>query len=395
MTLKDDMKAYIAPTYSDPRFFDLELSRGNGCLLYNKEDEAYLDLLAGIGVTVLGHNHPEIVQAIHKGAGLLHLSNLFPIENQAEYAKLLASNFPIKKANFFFCNSGAEANAAAIKAASKNKGSFIAAMRGSFHGRYGDGNATTCQPAYNSTRDTKGRWKTIYPHVIELELNNISQIERITNDCFAVIYEPVQIEYGVFPADKRYLEKLRKRCNETGTIMIADEVQTGFGRTGKLFASEYYPDSMPDMITLAKAIANGLPMAAVGFGEKGKRFVAGEHASTFGGGPFVCGVATAVLNTIISERLLDNAGNIQNVFYNYDFGSDAIVEKRGLGFIYGIQLKTELPIKKVIDRCLEKKVIIGPAENNTIRLEPPLVITPGQFKQGLDALKETLDELAN
>ena len=394
MNSEEDMKKYIAPTYGDSRFYGISPSSGEGCFLYDKDHKPYLDLLSGLGVTALGHNHPEIVQAIHDGAGLLHLSNLFIITKQIEYAKFLAANFPIKDANFFFCNSGAEANAAAIKAASKNERPYIAAMKGSFHGRYGDGNATTCQTAYNSTRDTKNRWKTIYPHVIEIEFNNISQLEKITDACFAVIYEPVQIEYGIFPADKAYLEELRKRCDETGTIMIADEVQTGFGRTGRLFASEHYPDAMPDIITMAKAIANGLPMAAVGFGEKGKKFIPGEHASTFGGNPFVCGVATAVLDTIISESLLDKAADIEKVFYNYDFGSDLIIAKRGLGFIYGIEISKELPAKKIIDKCLEKGVIIGPAENNTMRLEPPLIITPGQFTQGLDVLKETLGELA-
>lgn len=396
-SLEEAMNKFISPTYGDTRFFEpFDPEYGEGFMLYDEEGNGKLDMISGCGVTNLGHDHPAVTKAFMESSRLLHVSNLYRIKAQIRYAENLAKRFPLKDANFFFCNSGAEANAAAEKAASKDNGTWMAAIKDSFHGRYGDGNATTMQVAYNSTRDTKQRWKTTYPCVIELERNNITDLEeKITEDCFSLIYEVVQIEGGIYRLDGKYMKAMRKVCDDNGVIMIEDGVQENFFRTGKLFAAEHHPEALPDMITMAKGIANGYPMGAVGFGEKGKKFIAGEHASTFGGNPPACRIASAVLDTMVQmkDEITANAKTIERDFYRRKLDSDLVVEKRGLGFIYGIQIRDDVPVKDVVDKCREKDVVVGSAEHNTLRLEPAVIIEPELFRHGLDVVAEVLAEI--
>ncbi len=393
--------SHIATTYGVPRFYPIEIVGGEGCYLTDSDGKKYLDLLVGLGVNTLGHNHPKMVEAERQWREqkrVSHVSNLYIIPEQIEYANLLSSYFPLKDPKFFFCNSGAEANETAIKASSKNPDQvkFIACVKGSFHGRYGVSNAVTAQTPYNSRRDTKERWKTSYQNVIELERNNLGEVEKITEDVFAFIYEPIQAEFGIYEMSLEFISALRKRCDETGTTMICDEVQTGFGRTGELFTSELFGQkNLPDTITMAKGIASGeAAMGAVGFSEKSNRFIPGEHASTFGGNPKACRYAITTLQTIIEDNLVENAKRMHNVFKTYSFEDlSCVKEVRGRGLLEGIELVPEKKAKDVIDECMHRGVIVGPAENNTIRLEPPLIITEQEFTEGLDILQDVLKKI--
>jgi len=397
--------SHIAPTYGgcmgNQRFYPVALATGEGARVVGYDGKKYIDMIAGLGVNALGHNHPNIIELEkrdRKEKRLSHVSNLFIIPEQIEYANLLAGEFPIPDVQFFFCNSGAEANEAVLKANSKNSnnGKSIACIKGSFHGRYGVSNACTAQAAYNRQRnDKKTRWKTNYRKIIELERNNLKAVEKITPQVFAFIYEPIQAEFGIYEMSPEFIHAMRQRCNETGTIMIADEVQTGFGRTGKLFASEHYSsEDLPDAITMAKAIGAGeaVAMGAVGFGKKANLFVPGEHASTFGGNPKACRYATVALRTILDEGLIKNASALELMFYERKFEKlPVVMGTRGKGLLLGVELHPETKAKDVIYRCLDEGVIFGPAENNTIRIEPPLVITDLEFKKALGILYKILE----
>jgi acetylornithine/N-succinyldiaminopimelate aminotransferase len=376
-------KEYVMQTYGRQ---PLALKRGRGAVVWDVEGRSYIDCVAGIAVNNLGHAHPSLVEAITRQAGkLIHTSNLYYTEQQVKLAERLAQISPHAKA--FFCNSGAEANEGAIKLARKYTGkSEIIAMKNSFHGRTITTITATGQEKYQKGF---GPLTPGFKHVPYADVKAVS--EAITLDTAAVLVEPVQGEGGVIVPPNGYLEDLKKVCHEKDVLLIFDEVQTGFGRTGEMFASQTFKVA-PDITTLAKAIAGGFPMGAVlASDEVGSGFQPGDHAATFGGGPLACAAALASIETIECEGLLRKSR--ENGKYFYDGlcqlrEEHGIVEDvRGLGMMLGMELS--LPCASIVDEMREKGVLVNCAADVVLRFVPPLVIT----KEEIDTVISVLDEI--
>lgn len=364
---------------------------GEGCTLYDNQGQKYMDFVAGIAVNTLGYNHPALKEAIAKQAKkLLHCSNLFYIESQAQLAKLLVENSCGDKV--FLCNSGAEANEGAIKLArkyfyAKNLYKYeIITTLNSFHGRTMATLAATGQEKYQKPFEPM---PTGFVHV---PFNDIEAVEKaVSYKTCAVMVEPIQGEGGVIPATAQYMKALRKLCDDKGILLIFDEVQTGIGRTGKLFGYEHY-DVEPDIFTLAKGLGGGVPIGAV----VAKDFVAsamepGDHGSTFGGNPLACSAALAVLSSVLKEGFLENVKAVGEYFTSkllelkekFPF----IREVRGKGLMLGMELENTISGKKVVLDMLHKGFIINCTGNNTLRFVPPLIIE----KEDIDSLVENLE----
>ncbi|MFQ5351056.1 MAG: aspartate aminotransferase family protein, partial [Thermoanaerobaculia bacterium] len=297
-TLAERGAAALLPTYAR---YPIELISGRGCRLEDSEGRSYLDLVAGIAVNALGHGHPAIVEAIRRGAdGLLHVSNLYWTEPMVRLAERLTEAAGMDRA--FFCNSGAEAVESCLKLARKSHPDRrrILCFERSFHGRTLGALSTTAQPRYQES------FLPLLPGVRALPFGDFDAAERAIDEQVAlVLVEPIQGEGGVRPAPPGWLELLRRCCDEAGSLLIFDEVQSGLGRTGTFFA--YQGEGvMPDAVACAKALAGGLPMGALlARGPAAEAFQPGDHASTFGGGPLVSAAAHAVLDVVLADGFLD------------------------------------------------------------------------------------------
>ncbi|MCF8054901.1 MAG: aspartate aminotransferase family protein [Deltaproteobacteria bacterium] len=383
---------YIMQTY---RRLPVVWEKGAGMYLFDKERRRYLDFLGGIAVCALGHSHPNIIEAIREQADkLMHTSNLYHIEAQAICAKMLVeSSFAAK---VFFCNSGAEANEAAIKLARKygntvlNGKNEIISMRKSFHGR-----TLATITATGQEKFQKG-FEPLPTGFVYADFNDIQSVESlITDKTCAVLTEPIQAEGGVIVPDDAYLKDLRMLCDSKNILLIFDEVQVGVGRTGKLYAYEEY-SVKPDIMTLAKALGGGFPVGAMLASEKvAGVFVHGDHASTFGGNPLAMVAVKAVLETIAEECLLDNCrllgAYLREGLERIKSRMPLIKEIRGKGLLIGVELAIEaLP---VIEKCLERGLIVGSAGANVLRFAPPLIINKAEANMGLEILASSLEEI--
>lgn len=366
---------------------------GNGMKLRDTEGKLYYDFLAGIAVSALGHSHPALVNAITEQAGkLVHCSSLYYIEAQAKLARLIVENSCADRV--FFSNSGAEANEGAIKLAriyfkKKNmSGKYeIITLKNSFHGRTMTTLAATGQEKYQKP------FMPVTPGFKHLPLNDLDSLsDAISDVTCAVMMEPVQGESGVNPAALEYVKGVRKLCDDRGLLLIFDEIQTGMGRTGKLFAYEHFGVE-PDIFTLAKALAGGVPIGALCAKENvAGGFEPGDHGSTFGGNPLACAAGLAVMETILKDGLVQNAeamgvyftGLLKVLSEKYDI----ISEIRGMGLMIGIQLKTEKAVE-VKNKLLEKGFLVGNVGSTVIRLLPPLIIA----KQDIDIFIEAFDSV--
>ncbi|MBU0534285.1 MAG: aspartate aminotransferase family protein [Candidatus Omnitrophica bacterium] len=388
--IKLDQK-YIIPTYAGKT---IAFSHGKGCKIWDVEGKEYIDFLSGIAVSGLGHSHPKLVEAIKEQAEkLIHTSNLYLIPNQIELASILVENsFPGK---CFFCNSGAEANEAAIKFARKyGQGRYeIITMSGSFHGRTYGALTATGQDKFH-----KG-FEPLLPGFKYAEFNNIESVKNlITDKTCAILIEPVQGESGINPAKKEFLKQVRLLCDENDILLILDEVQCGMGRTGKLFAYEYYGIT-PDMVTLAKSLGGGVPIGAVIANEKVSSCISpGNHAATFGGNPLATKAAVVTLKTMLGDNLIDNAGKMGDYFKDklnslkskYPF----IKEVRGKGLMLGMEIA---PVangaRGILLKCMEKGLLIGTAGENVLRFVPPLIVQKKEIDEGIKILEEVLTNL--
>jgi predicted acetylornithine/succinylornithine family transaminase len=379
-------KQYVLQTYKRP---DLVLERGQGVWLYDSDGREYLDAGAGIAVNALGHSHHIIIEAIHHAAeGLLHTSNLYHTAPPARLARdLCESSFAER---VFFCNSGAEANEGAFKFARKwarvnghTHKTGIVAFTGSFHGRTMGALAATATAKYREP------FEPLIGDVTFAEFNNLdSARQAITAHTCAVIVEPVQGEGGITPAEPEFLAGLRQLCHETGSLLIFDEVQCGLGRTGALWAYQNY-GLTPDMMTLAKPLAGGLPMGAILLTQAvANALEPGDHGSTFAGGPFICTVAQAVFSHISRPEFLAQvrlkgdylAAKLQQVAA----GSPLISQVRGKGLMWG--LVTTIPAAEIVAEARAYGLIILVAGEKVVRLLPPLTISQAE----LDLLTERL-----
>jgi acetylornithine/N-succinyldiaminopimelate aminotransferase len=372
--------------------------KGEGCVLQSDDGKSYLDFLAGIAVCSLGHCHPRITEAVCRQAGeLVHVSNLYYTRPQTELAELLVANSFADKV--FMCNSGAEANEAAIKLAriSSGEGRYqILSLEGSFHGRTLATVAATGQPKFH-----KG-FEPLPDGFIHVPFGDIDMMQRhINGKTCAILCEPIQGESGVRPLSKEYLATLRKLCDDNNLLLIFDEVQTGLGRCGTLFAYEQC-GVVPDIMTLAKALGNGLPIGAMLTRETvAAAMVPGTHASTFGGNPVAAAAGVAVMNILLEE------GFLQGVRQRGDYLHSRLIDLvprhsallsggRGMGMLQALVL-TEAGIAKgvdIVNAMFERGFLINFAGNAALRFAPPLIVTEDEIDRMVTALAEVLKEVS-
>ena len=363
--------------------------RGEGAYLYDDEGRKYLDFISGIAVTPFGHQHPEIKKAVNKQLDeLWHVSSLFHSSLQEELAEKLISATKLDKA--FFCNSGTEATEAAIKFARKwgNGRSNIISTLGSFHGR-----TMGSLSASGQYKIWEG-FQPLTPGFSYVPYNDINAVEySITSDTVAVIVEPIQGESGINVPDEDYLSELRHICDQNNLLLIFDEVQTGLGRTGKMFAYQW-EDVKPDIITIAKGIANGLPLGAVVCSEKVSIAITpGAHGSTFGGN-FVAVSAAIKVMDLLDDDLLDYVLKMGRLITNSisSFGISSINEIRGKGLMIGIEFDKSVNAKEIAMQLLNHGVIVGTAGDNVLRLLPPFIITENEIEIFNETFYSTLKE---
>lgn len=392
--LLEESKTYLMDTY---KRFPIVLIKGRGVKVYDSQGKEYIDFVSGIAVNNLGHCYPKVVVAIQKQAQrLIHVSNLYHIEPQIKLAKLLVEHSFADKV--FFCNSGAEANEAAIKLARKySKDNFtgerheIITALGSFHGR-----TLAALTATGQEKFQKG-FEPLMPGFKHVPFNDLDAVRKaVTNKTCALMIEPIQGESGVRVPHEGYLKGLREICDEKKLLLILDEVQTGMGRTGKLFAYEH-SGIEPDIMTLAKGLGGGVSIGATLAKEKiSKAFIPGSHASTFGGNPLACAAACASIEAILEDGfILENTRRMGNYFKQglerlkneYNF----ITDVRGMGLLLGMELITECT--KVVSSCLERGFLVNCTEGNVLRFMPPLIITEKEIEALLDVLEDVFHRI--
>lgn len=388
--IKEKASKVLMHTYN---FLPISLRSGKGCYVKDSEGKEYLDFIAGIAVNALGYNHPAFNMAVKKQLDkIIHYSNLFINEEQIELADKLVSNSHFDKA--FFCNSGTEAVEAALKLAkkigkTKKKGAWkIIAMDQSFHGRTSGSLSLTGQSKYQES------FLPLLPGVSFAKFNDFDNLKQlIDSDVCAVIIEPIQGEGGIIPANAEYLRKVRDLCTKENITLIFDEVQSGIGRTGFLFAHEYF-NVFPDIICLAKGLGGGLPIGAILATDKFSQFEPGDHAATFGGNPLVCTGANVVLSELLDNKLLQHTKKVglhlKNKLTELQKKSDLITEVRGFGLMMGIELKSN--ISDIISECREKGLLLVGAGSTVIRFVPPLIVTEQEIDKALSILDSVINK---
>ena len=375
--------------------YDLVLERGNGVYVFDNDGNRYLDCVAGISVNALGHGDYEVVETIKAQAGrLVHVSNLYHTIPGALLAeRLVTLSFADR---VFFCNSGTESVEGAIKFARKwalsnfgeGKHELVAANQ-SFHGRTLGALSLTGQEKYRES------FEPLIPGVSFVDYNDIDgTVAAITDQTAAVFLEPVQIESGVHPGDVEYLQAVREACDRHNALLVFDEVQTGLGRTGKLFCYEH-SGVEPDILTLAKPLAGGLPIGAVLMTQRVADAIApGDHAATFGGGPLVCAVGLTVLDRL-AGGIADGAGVKGKIFgallNDLKDQHESIQDVRGVGLIWGVEF--DGPAAPVIAAMQRHNVLTCPAGPNVMRFAPPLIITDDHLHDVAETLDRVLTEM--
>ncbi|MBW3536800.1 MAG: acetylornithine transaminase [Actinobacteria bacterium] len=374
------------PTYPPP---SVTFVRGEGSRLWDDEGRSYLDFLSGLGVTSLGHAHPEVAEAIAaQSRELLHVSNLFANEIGPEVAATLDRLVDSGPGQLFFCNSGAEANECALKLARKWGGRgrhVVVSAYGSFHGRTLATLHATGQPAKHEA------FQPLPEGFRHVAFGDAEALEAaLSPDVGAVLLEVIQGEGGIHPVPAGYLSEVRRLCDERGALLIVDEVQTGLGRTGRWFAFQH-EDVAPDVVTMAKALGNGAPIGACwARREVAEAFSPGDHATTFGGQPLAAAAARAVLKVMEREdvpgraaargrRLADGLGEL-----------DPIVEVRGWGLLLAAELGSEADAKSVASQALEAGLVVNAVSDTALRLAPSLLVTDAEVDEALALLAKVL-----
>ena len=389
--LVNEGEKYIMHTYGR---FPLVLEHGEGVYLYDEKGKKYLDMYAGIAVNALGYAHPTLTAALQEQVEkMMHVSNYYYTKNLIEASKLLVENSPFDKV--FFCNSGAEANEGALKLAKKygklkseDKVQIIA-MKKSFHGRTHGALAVTGQEKYQKS------FMPLIPNVSYADYNDIDSLKAIMSDkTCAVILEVIQGEGGIIPGDPAYLQAVEALCKAHDALLIVDEVQTGIGRTGTLFAFEQFGIN-PDIVTMAKGLGAGVPIGAMACTSKADVLVPGDHASTFGGNPLVTAAAKVVLKELTVNHLLDHVKEVgaylKGELLKLQKEFDCIIEVRGLGMMLGMELT--LPALEVEKKCMDKGMLVVGAGEKVVRFVPPLIIEKAHVDEAIAILKSVLSEM--
>lgn len=373
----------LFPTYNR---FPFELISGEGVTLFDQEGNSYLDLTSGIGVCNLGYNVKQLNEAVTAQLGQIwHTSNLYESHLQEEVAEKLTQG---TEKVVFFCNSGTEANEAALKLARKATGKTkILSFAHSFHGR------SVGSLSLTGNEKIKEGFGDLLSDVTFVAYNDFHSLQAITSEYAAVIVEVIQGEGGMTAGEADWLEALDAECKEKGVLLIIDEVQTGIGRTGKLFAYQHYALD-PDIVTSAKGLANGIPVGAmIGKKELAAAFSAGTHGTTFGGNPLAMAAANQVL-TIIDDEFLEAVTQKADLFWYYlekELSDIEFVEGiSGKGLMIGIHLAKELPVADVIQALHQEGILTLSAHGNTLRLLPPLVIKGAELIEASQKIKQVL-----
>ncbi len=364
----------------------ITLIEGKGALVYDDEGNEYVDLVAGIAVNVLGHSHPAVVEAIKEQASkLIHCSNLYYNEPQAEAARLLAETAPGDLNRVFFCNSGTESVECAIKLARKHTGRkrFIA-FEGGFHGRTMGSLSATWKPEFREP------FEPLVPGFEHVPYGDLEAVEKkMDDDVAGVIVEPVQGEAGIILPPEDFLRGLRELCDEYGALLIVDEVQSGMGRTGTFFAFEH-DGVIPDIVCLAKGIAGGVPAGAtLAREEVAASFEPGDHGSTFGGNPLACAAIVATVKTILDEDLpAEAARKGEKALRVLSDLEDDVEDVRGRGLMIGVEVGDDDTAETIRDEALKEGILVNVTSGDVIRLVPPLVIEDELLEESLEKLVE-------
>ncbi|HLZ22410.1 MAG TPA: aspartate aminotransferase family protein [Ktedonobacterales bacterium] len=390
-----DWKALERKYYQHTFNRELVMERGEGVRVWDANGKVYLDLVAGIATNVLGHAHPAVVRAIQEQAAkLIHVSNLYINERQVELAEELYNVSGGMKS--FFSNSGAEANEGAIKLARKygrlnRNGAFeIISMDHSFHGRTLATTAATGQKKYQDT------WLPLPDGFKQVPFNDLDAIKAATTTkTIAILIEGVQGEGGIHPASQEYMRGLRAFCDEQNLILICDEVQAGMGRTGRFFSWQHFGIT-PDITTMAKGLAGGVPIGAMLAAPRADIFEPGDHGTTFGGNPIACAAGVATVRTIRDQHLLEHAtemgeylnGKIADLAARYDI----ITDRRGLGLMRAFDLK-EPRAQEIMDRAMERGLLVTNAGPSTIRIIPPLILQSSEIDEAMEKLDAAMAAL--
>ncbi len=384
---------HVAQTSDFP--LGIEVAVARGCYLYDTAGKAYLDLIAGIGVSSLGHCHPAVMGAVQtQAATYMHtlVYGEYILSPQVELARLLADNLPDPLESVYFVNSGTEATEGAMKLAKRATGrtQFVSATR-SYHGST-QGAASLMWP-----KDFTRAYHPLLPGIRHLDFNCHQCLGRITHQTAAVILETVQAEWGIRPPAGNWLRAVRERCTEVGALLILDEIQAGYGRTGTLWAFEQY-DVVPDILLLAKGMGGGMPIGAFIASRDLMRHLSRDpilgHITTFGGHPVNCAAGLATLQTILSDRLIDQVPAKAALFRRL-LVHPRILDLRSAGLWFGLELLDFDQVQAVIAHCLQRGLITDwfLFNNRTIRIAPPLTITEAEIESACEILLEGLDLL--
>ena len=389
--LKASADQYLMGTYARQ---PISIVRGRGTKVYDLEGREYVDFVGGIAVNLLGHGHPDLVLAVQKQAAqLIHTSNLYYTEPQVRLAQMLVDHSFADQV--FFCNSGAEANEAAIKLARRyshdkyGAGRFeIITMKQSFHGR-----TMATLTATGQEKVQKG-YEPLVPGFSYVTFNHLAELQHaLTDKTAAIMLEPIQGEGGVHVVSREYLKAVRELCTQRDILLIFDEVQTGMGRTGTLFAYEQL-NVQPDIMTLAKGLGGGVPIGAcLATAPVAKAFGPGSHASTFGGNPLACAAALAVFRVLLDGRVLDQARRmgeyLSKGLSECKDRHHLVRDVRGLGLLQGMEV--EMDAKTVVGDCLKRGLLINAVGEHVLRFVPPLIITQAEIDRLLDVLSRIFD----
>jgi len=388
------LRNHLAQT--SPFTMGLEIERAEGVYIYDTQGKAYMDLISGLGVSALGHGNPAIKAALHQQIDRhLHVMvyGEFFQEAQLKLAELLAANLPKSLDTCYFVNSGTEANEAALKLAKRVTGrkkliSFEGAYHGSTHGSL----------SVSGNEKKKAAFRPLLDQVSFIRLNHFDDLALIDEYCACVILETIQGDAGIRIPQKEYLLALRQRCNETGSLLIFDEIQAGLGRAGTLWAFEYY-SVVPDILTLGKALGAGLPVGALISSRTAMEQFTFDpmlgHITTFGGHPLVCAAAYAGLQYMLEHQVVEGVNEKGLLLYDLLIDHPLVREIRYRGLFFAIELESAEVVQQVVEGCLQEGLITFWFLScpNAFRLAPPLVITESEIRQAVKVIREVMDKV--
>ena len=392
MTSRDVFLKYLAQTSTDPLLIEVE--KAEGIYIYSPDGKKYMDLISGIAVTNAGHRHPKVIKAIKDQVDrYLHVMAYgeFIQEPVNRFAVNITSHLPDKLNSVYFVNSGTEANEGAVKLAKRHTGrTEIVSFYNSYHGN------THGSLSFTGNEEKKYAFRPLMPDIRFIHFNQDNELSEISRKTACVIVEPVQGDAGVILPTNDFLKKLRKRCDDTGTLLIFDEVQTGFGRTGKLFAFEHF-GAIPDIITLAKGLGGGLPLGAFISGYEIMQKLSHNpklgHITTFGGNPVCCAAGNAVLEVLTEPDILDKIEAKGELFKKL-LQHDQVVEIRQIGLMMAVEFESAEIVQRIVHGCIEKGIITFYYLSNhkSLRIAPPLTISFDEIKTACSIIQEVFDK---